>query len=126
MSAFFISEVTMHRCVEAMRPDTSADEGTALGQDLYGLNIEALRRRYPGIIGTQEEADYQEQRGQYRFRPQLASKVARFKALCCLQYQCSEGDVPEHDLFQTLERRRHEIADDIVCDLPEYESVAWD
>jgi hypothetical protein len=60
----------------------------------------------------------------YRADPML-TRVAAYKALRCLIYQCSEGDVTESDTFKELEVVAGEVAHAIVSALPAYETAAW-
>ena len=45
--------------------------------------------------------------------------------MCCLLYQCSEGNVPNGRLFNELNRAAGELAQAIVQDLPEYDQASW-
>ena len=48
-----------------------------------------------------------------------------YKAMNCLSYQCSEGNVPESPLFKQLEAAIGAVACRVVDLLPEYEKAAW-
>jgi hypothetical protein len=135
MSAFIVSTGTMNRVVQAImhtcphfdgeptRPPAVRlqDVGTHLGIKLYRLNAEAVRQRYdqsepvPLFRSTQVEAP--------RTRKEW---IACFKALQCLSYQCSEGDVPDTPLYRELETVRYGLAARIIADLPEYQAAKWD
>jgi hypothetical protein len=135
MSAFIVGTGTMNRVVQAIvhvcpdfdgeptRPPAVRlqDVGTRLGIKLYRLNAEAVRQRYdqsdpvPLFRSTQVEAP--------RTRKE---RIACFKALQCLIYQCSEGDVPDTPLYRQLETVRYVLAARIIADLPEYQAAGWD
>jgi hypothetical protein len=48
-----------------------------------------------------------------------ATPVEQFKAIHCLLYQCSEGNVPNSPVYDELNRVANELAQRIVQDLPE-------
>lgn len=54
-----------------------------------------------------------------------AERIDCYKAISCLLYQCSEGNVPETSLFGELAKLRNDLAGIIVCGLPEYEAAPW-
>ena len=54
-----------------------------------------------------------------------ATPVEQFKAMCCLLYQCCEGNVRNSRLYDELNRTAGVLAQSIVQDLPEYEKAAW-
>ena len=54
-----------------------------------------------------------------------ATPVEQFKAITCLLYQCSEGDVPNSPIYGELNRAAGELAQRIVQDLPEYDKASW-
>jgi len=91
-----------------------------IGHAMRSLNEDAVRARY-------DDAD---ERGMipapYVYNSEKApSLVQLYKSLHCLLYQCSEGDVPEHPLFQALETWTQSIADKIVFNLPEFRAAEW-
>jgi hypothetical protein len=85
------------------------------GQALLNMNIEAVDQRY------KEMSD----RETYHYNPRLEDLVVVYKAMECLIYQCSEGDVPESVLYQALERIKNELGSRIISGLPEYEEAVW-
>lgn len=93
------------------RPDTS----TALGQALYRLNAAAVDHCY----GESDEAPA------YHYTYRRASPTQVYKSLQCFLYQCSEGDVPQHPLYQALDRIQRKLAADIIARLPEYQAAVW-
>ena len=131
MSAFVVGTDTMHSVVAALRPDVAdLDALNKIGRDLYAMNIKAVTQRYPDCApadmpGPIDQSDIGEG---YRFNPVVATpcKVARYKAVSCLLYQCSEGDVPETALFKFLSERLDRLAHDIVASLPAYNRAGWD
>lgn len=117
MSAFIVSEKTMHNvCVALNVNDSPCEQLDDLGNRLFRLNNEAIFQRY----GKREELRL------YRFKPVNPKKIQQLKSLQCLIYQCTEGKIPETALYHELVERANELAHSIVHDLPEYDQAAWD
>lgn len=122
--------------------DTSrAEAPTLIGRRLFTLNIEAVQQRYPDTIDRPQdmpgpcnsdgEATAHRIARDFLYRPTARrvstdEMVASLKALHCLRYQCSEGNVPETPLYQEITRAIGRIADAIVSEMPAYEAAAWD
>lgn len=107
MSAFFVSKKTIDHAVMAAIPSAmSGDEtGTVKGKILITMNIRALVARYPGIVDTQELADYMADLEAYEFEEdKTASEVQLLKSLNCWLYQCCEGTVDEEPDYKKLEK----------------------
>jgi hypothetical protein len=132
MSAFMVNDGTIDRAVSAVlafnneNPPMLPD---ALGAELIKLNMEALRQRY----GDKPLAFTYAHRNHDDADPVLA----RFKAVSCLTYQCSEGTVPETALFNLLEQVEDDLAKQIAVkyklkkgqsphNLPAYNKLPWD
>lgn len=117
MSAFIVSNSTIHRCVHGMvYAKLSFGYTQALGQKLFELNAKAVAQRYgeePASVWFEEETS-------------AVSKISAVKALHCLRYQCSEGGIPTDPLFKKISRAIEILSEDIVCNLPEWNEVPWD
>lgn len=140
MSAFLVSDGTMDRVVSAiskMRGRTSQAGAPVfagvvlqgeraedeIAQKLYSMNAQALSARYGDDEKELSLAFFRS----YRWQPRGYNKpVEWFKALQCLLYQCSEGDVPQSALFKELDRLCRELADEIISTLPAYRAAPWD
>jgi hypothetical protein len=131
MSAFIVSENTLHRIITYLRDSRESaiyvvneqnftlatDEGcTAFGQALLNLNTLAVNQRYRENVTPLA----------YKFRPVPCESVQAFKSLDCLRYQCSEGDVPASLLYKALTEIHYVIANHIVSALPAYDAAKWD
>ena len=142
MSAFIISKPTMDQVVTAIdqhfnhvhRSPTVGGIGLgdldALGVALYAMNTDAVSQRYRGetkdtLPGPIDTSDIHEN---YRHRMDFDHTTIRgLKAISCLRYQASEGDVPEtSELYTDLDKLANTIAYEIVADLPEYRDAPWD
>ena len=122
MSAYIVADQTINRIVthlklnrdlewlrtefcEAARAASDAEIGTAL----FKLNCQAVEARY----GTGEAAKFRDLDYQFRLEPVSARQV--YDEIKTLDYQCSEGDVPETALFKLLAQLKAAVADAIIC-----------
>lgn len=118
------------------------EAGTQIGRRLFTLNIEAVQQRYPDTLdnpnslpGSCDEdgnstvlsdaATYAFARKDWRSGTSRKALCDSYKALTCLRYQCSEGNVPERPEYVALSEAIGELASAIVESLPEYEAAAW-
>lgn len=117
MSAFIVNNTTIHRCLCGLYfANLSFEYNISLGQKLYELNAKAVAQRY-------EETP---ERVKFTREESPVSKISAVKALHCLRYQCSEGDVPKDPLFKKISRAIEILSEDIVCNLPEWNNEPWD
>jgi hypothetical protein len=150
MSAFVVSRATMDRAVEGLltkkhhRPiigsilgvDTSApDAGTEIGRRLFTVNIAAVTYRYPDVEDNPDdmpgEGGCAAYPATYQYVPpsrpqQVSDLIASIKALQCLDYQCSEGDVHGHASRMELEAATKTLALHAIEQTPEYDAAEWD
>jgi hypothetical protein len=120
MSAFVVTRETINCCAHAWYDDDrrpACEELDSIGRQLWRMNADAVAERY------QEPP---EPTDDFRYRPALYSPVQQFKALSCLLYQCSEGDIDQRPLYKQLEERRNAFARAIVMDSKEYDGAHWD
>lgn len=134
MSAFIVQDKTINRVATYLVSDREAawvkkqlqekcginESLDLIGIAMFNLNVAAVNGRYGA-----------DQAGQ--FRPlnycagyQLASRVQVLKSLRCWLYQCTEGTVPETDLYKIMEEYAKQLAYEIIARLPEYASAEWD
>lgn len=97
------------------------DAACALGSEMRNLNIQAFCARYEGEILETLLANDNYQYGD-KLRP---SRIQAFKSLRCWLYQCSEGDVPETDLFKAFDEVSKNMASHIVSRTPEFDAAVW-
>ena len=86
------------------------------------LNIQALKERY---------GDSEDMYKGYKYINQInvildLNKVQLIKALQCLHYQCSEGNVPDSKGYKELEEVTQEVVMSIIYSMPEYEEAEWE
>jgi len=48
------------------------------------------------------------------------------KALKCLKYQCSEGDIPETEEYKSLSNYIDIITDNIISESDKYQRAEWE
>lgn len=115
---------------------------TEIGRRLYAMNVEAVMQRYPdcrdspGDLPGPANARHLPMRYKFRGKRLTASCggptvggldwISHYKAMTCLSYQCSEGNVDESELYAELERAKGRIADHILSRTPEYDAAPWD
>lgn len=138
MSAFMVNDGTIDRAVSAMiafgetavGAPTAADQCALnkLGAELIKLNMEALRQRYRArpLPFTYVHRDHTDP----------DPLLARLRAVACLTYQCSEGNVPEKPLYKLLQvveddlahqcARKHNTIANQVSNLAAYQALPWD
>jgi hypothetical protein len=121
MSAYIVGDQTINRIVshlklnrdlewlrtefcEAARATSDAEIGAAL----FKMNCEAVEARY----GVGEAAKFRDLDYQFRREPASAREV--YDEIKTLDYQCSEGRVPETALFRLLVQLRAAVADDLI------------
>lgn len=152
MSAFIVSPACMTRVInglivehygEVKFNDTiyyiTPTDLSRLGRTLYAMNRRAVFTRYgtdalsemdPGDL--HETYDYtQPPPPSYamHFNPLTSKHTAEFyaclKAMHCLLYQCSEGNVPDEPLFAALEAGAGELAQFLARKTQAYENAPW-
>lgn len=99
MSAFFVSAETIADTVSVLvAHERMPVNRRALGQKLWHMNAQALVERYGDKI-----TEYQPAIDAYAAPRASSSKWQRVQSARCFLYQCSEGDVPELDLFKAVD-----------------------
>lgn len=154
MSAFVVGTETMDRCVAALisrdaygHPIVQTfggiatqekDAPTRIGRALFAMNRSAVRQRYPDTVSNPsnmpgpEDADTLHKTYTYT-PPQVTKPVSvadrladGIAALVCLDYQCSEGNVPSKRLYKELEKATGLLAIAAVKDTAAYKAADWD
>lgn len=109
-----------HGCYPHFPEALKADPQT-LWAKLGRLNAEAVSQRYNEAPGETDPAP--EPRNPFFAG---ADMVDCYKAIRCLLYQCSEGDVPKRPLFKAMRECNDLLAHQIVSGLSAYErSEMW-
>lgn len=125
MSSFMVSDETMNRVCHAMDKNNLPCEALDdLGRRLFAMNFRAVCARYKPEQVEQMKWD-DGQTFVYSFRLGY-TQFDLLKALDCLIYQCSEGNVPSESLYAELTATRDALRARIVCELPEYHGAKWD
>ena len=129
MSAFFVSQECMQRVIAGVSylsddgdyhiQGFGAVNGPAtlgrLGTALFEMNDEALFARY----------NFEPINEAFEYKPTKVSLCSSLKAMECLRYQCSEGSIPQSELYQGLGKAIGDLASVIVNELPEYKKAEW-
>jgi len=98
----------------------NTEECKRLSIDLHLLNRQAVDERYSDKPSKKFHPD------DFVFSHVLpGNDLQNHQRLGCLIYQCSEGSVPEHDLYKALENWQSAIANRIIRGLPGYDGFVW-
>jgi hypothetical protein len=121
MSAYIVGDQTINRIVTHLRLNRdlewlrtefceacAATSDAEIGAALFMLNCQAVEARY----GVGEAAKFRDLDYQFRMEPASARQV--YDEIKTLDYQCSEGSVPETALFKLLVQLRAAVADDLI------------
>jgi len=128
MSAFIVEKETIDKIVYFMSNNSHLSERYNLdskkgkngfGEKLLRMNIEAVNQRY------NENDTYEDLFGSYNYSIMPCNIYDAYKSLQCLKYQSSEDNVPDWSLYKELEYILFRIANDIVTNLPAYETASW-
>ena len=104
-----------------------------LGQKLLEMNENAVNQRYresssgdkfkfsTNMVSLMAIAN----KNTDATRPAHVNNIQAYKSINCFLYQCSEGDVPESELFKEVEHLQAALADKMIKQLPEYDKSAW-
>ena len=92
----------------------------SFANNLFKLNCAGVNERY----GEDQAQEFRPLSFQYRsvLPPTI---IQTYKALGCLIYQCSEGNVTETDLYRTLNEISNWMAHKIVSNLKAYNAAQW-
>jgi len=134
MSSFIVADSSINSIASFLYRDLDADHikrklatlnialQDELGEEMYRLNLAAVDVRYgdysAGAMGACSKVDY-------TFAPVCAGKVPVIKALACWLYQCSEGQVPETELYKIMRQYQGELAMSIIRESPEWAAAEW-
>lgn len=138
MSAFIVSNRTINEIVSFLKYDKKRDYGyiakhvevlgynfdltescEMLAHELYNLNYMAVNDRYS------ENSEHMTTT--FTYQPVLMeSKYQAIKSMDCWLYQCSEGEIPQNELFKAIEKVRDSLCHKIIQRSKEYDVCKWD
>lgn len=110
MSAWMFDHPGMCRVIDAIRhaaqnghptPMTLLMKPEQVARSLYAMNSKALHHQYS------HDVDYCTPPTNFRYKASRADEMQMFKTIMCFTYQCSEGDVPESELYKQIEAIEH-------------------
>ena len=118
MSAFLVQHETIRKVCSAFAFERGYTwpELDKLGRELLLMNHRALLARY---------GDAMPESVRFTFYPDWKLRAELLAECECLLYQCSEGDVPDCELYRKLESVIESFSD-VSQDSEEYENAAWD
>ena len=129
MSAFKCSDKHMQYIANALYSWEMLEHGSRDEESVKNmvnrwidLNIQALQERYGDSKEMYKDSKYIE-----KINVVLdMDKIQLVKALQCLHYQCSEGNVPETKGYKELENVIREVVMSIIYSMPEYDEAEWE
>ncbi len=90
-----------------------------LAHEMFELNCNAVDQRYSkGAAAEFRPLDFK-----YTFS--ITSIMQAYKSLSCWKYQCSEGDVPDSELFKKMTKVFDLLAHHIVQTSVAYDKAEW-
>lgn len=129
MSAFKCSDKHMQYIANALYSWEMLEHGSRDEESVKNmvnrwidLNIQALQERYGDSKEMYKDSKYIEKINVIFDM----DKIQLVKALQCLHYQCSEGNVPETKGYKELENVIREVIMSIIYSMPEYDQAEWE
>ncbi len=139
MSSYMVADETINRVVEWLYWEVTKNQwlrdklervsgidttsygwSETLGKAMFDLNIAGVNDRY----GDGEAEKFRDLN--YGYKPAHGSEVQVLKSMQCWLYQCSEGEVVKHPLYQFFQDMvEPHVMSSIISDLPEYQAAAW-
>jgi hypothetical protein len=97
-------------------------EAERLANDMFTLNCQAVNQRYSD---KPARTDFHPR--PFVYKATMPVRVIQaLKHLSCWLYQCSEGDIPETEMFQAFDRIRYDVAYQLIARSEDYEKAQWD
>ena len=97
-----------------------------LAKEFYSMNREAVKQRY----NEKDDSDYIKipdcDKIDWTGPGTKLNKFQALKSMRCLKYQCSEGNIPDTNLYKFLENLIHQWESYIIHEIPEYDKAEWD
>jgi hypothetical protein len=124
MSAYVVSDKTINVIVASVI-ENGFDPGyyespEDLALAMYEMNCTAVDARYKDKPSKKFHPEA------FRYVKEIPdSRIVVFKLIACYLYQCSEGHVPEYDLYKALRNIQYKFACRIVESLPQYDGLPW-
>jgi hypothetical protein len=130
MSAFLVKNSTLSKLANALRrydEDLCEEYKTDydLAKDLYEMNVQALKERYEDPSDLIKPFEITNEYW-LNIHSSPEDKAQFFMSLACYLYQCSEGEVPELELYKKLEKIKNKLAYRIAMEWAEKQGAKWD
>lgn len=126
MSAFFVSPETVADTVSVLveyGTNLPTHNRKQLGKALWRMNAKALAERY----GDDDVTEYEPQIEAFASPKASPDKWQRVHSARCFRYQCSEGDVPETELFKLVDTAIESALESLGGDMRfEFDRCLWD
>lgn len=140
MSAYMVSPATIENILgyfECQLPDTIKEilsqhdwdySWDKLGHELVAMNARAIMERYgEDPLGKDWQSWIAAPDVYDNLQPNTAvTQIQAVKSLQCYLYQCSEGNVPQEQLYEMLDKIENATIRAIVENSREYQDADWD
>ncbi len=98
---------------------------TSEGREYLALKMFVLNKRGVEVrYGKDQAKEFRALDYQYK-RMSPPTAIQAHKALACLLYQCTEGDLDESPFYKFLVEIKASIAETIIHSLPAYDLAIW-
>ena len=122
MSSYIVSNRTIQAIVTTFARKLPGNPYSAdlqkLGQLLIEMNFSAYNDRYPNDKSVGLET--------YQHSHLTLSDLSAYKIVSAYLYQCSEGDVPETDLYKAVAYLKSILADAIISRIDGFDDLPRD
>lgn len=135
MSAFFVGNTQVSRLanfiyeegwkldnklVESLQIVVGKEFPMRLARALYGMNVDALRQRYPEM--------WEEMVKPFEYLPseRYPDDFQAYKSMQCYEYQCFEGNVPKTKLFIIMKQFGNALAHRLAMNIADAKGARWE
>ena len=123
MSAFFVGNTSISKIANEIAREENRRgkklEAEEFARTLYDMNVEALVQRY-------DEKIMKEQVFAYEPNVRFESKEQFYQSLQRYLYRCSEGTVPESELFKVVKEKSNELAHEFARKAADEAGAEWE
>ena len=121
-------EADRRRLSDLNHPLVTDEDRAKFGEMLRMMNVGAVMQRYPDLASSHDAPGTVGETScdSYQYSYEWTEPIQAYKTLQCWLYQCGEGNVPEMELYQELEKVNTRQAREIVSRLDAYNAAEWD
>jgi hypothetical protein len=137
VSSFIVEEETINRIVtflydHFLKTDILSSMTKAVLKE-YDISVESIPEctflanafLYMNKLAVDDRYSENNLLSALKFKRIESNEIQVLKSMQCLQYQCSEGDVPKLPMYKCLNRLIGVLESHIISELPEYNQATW-